>query len=113
MFYIGIEDLAANALIQVLQRGGERFLTYKEIESYGARVVLSLQKSGDRAVLILSRERTTAMLRDYGDFFEEGMRQGAKGISLKDGKSLDDLIEQFQGYLSLTVLEAFVKEKVA
>ena len=39
-FYIGIEDLAANALIELLQKEENRsFITYKELERYGTQVV--------------------------------------------------------------------------
>ena len=39
MFYIGIEDVAANALIQALHKNAEkRFLSYMTIDSYGNRV---------------------------------------------------------------------------
>lgn len=113
MFYIGIEDLAANALIQALLGGGNRFLIYTEIEQYGARVVRYLKRNREKAVLILSRDSTNEMLRNYSDFFEEQERKGAKGIVLKKDKSVDDLIEGFRGYLALAVLEAFVNEKVA
>ena len=76
-FYIGIEDLAANALIETLKKNDRRFLTYHEIESYGAEVVQILQENGE------------------------------KGISLKEGKEAEDLIQQFRGYLALDVLLAF------
>lgn len=113
MFYIGIEDLAANALIQVIQEG-KNFLTYKEIEQYGARVVRYLsEKNGRKAVLILSRESTHEMLRNYSAFFEEKEENGARGIALRAGKRVEDLIERFQGYLALDVLDAFIAEKVA
>ena len=46
-FYIGIEDLAANAMIEMLKKGGRRFLTYNEIEMYGAEVVQVLKESGE------------------------------------------------------------------
>ena len=39
-FYIGIEDLAANALIELLQKEEKRdFITYSELEEYGTQVV--------------------------------------------------------------------------
>ena len=47
-FYIGIEDLAANAMIEMLKKGGQRFLTYNEIEMYGAEVVQILKENGQR-----------------------------------------------------------------
>lgn len=110
-FYIGIEDLAANALIELLSKDNkreERFLTYKEMEAYGAEVVQLLNEQGEKAVLILSRESTNAFFKNYSDFFEEQEVDGHKGIALKDDKDVDDLIEQFRGYLSLEVLLAFV-----
>lgn len=110
-FYIGIEDLAANALIELLSKDNKRearFLTYKEMEAYGAEVVQLLNEQGEKAVLILSRESTNAFFKNYSDFFEEQEVDGHKGIALKDDKDVDDLIEQFRGYLSLEVLLAFV-----
>lgn len=55
-FYIGIEDLAANAMIEMLKKGGRRFLTYREIEMYGAKAVQILKENGEKAVLMLSRK---------------------------------------------------------
>lgn len=110
-YYIGIEDLAANALIQVLSKKNKRFLTYSEIENYGARVLQCLTESGEKAVLVLSREYTAEVLRNYSDFFEEKEEQGNIGIELKSGKEIKDLIEKFRGYLALEVLKAFVDKK--
>lgn len=109
-FYIGIEDLAANALIESMSRGKKNFLTYKEIENYGSRVVSLLNAKGEKAVLILSRESTSALFRNYSDFFQEKNEKGEMGIELKKGVTLENLIIQFRGYLALDVLMAFVNE---
>ena len=61
-FYIGIEDLAANAMIEMLKKGGQRFLTYNEIE-------------------------------------------------MNENKEVEDLIQQFRGYLALDVLLAFMNQR--
>lgn len=110
-FYIGIEDLAANAMIEMLKKGGKRFLTYNEMEAYGAEVVRILKESGEKAVLILSRENTDAFFWNYSEFFEEKEEGGKKGILLKDDKEVKDLIQQFRGYLALDVLLAFVNQQ--
>ena len=110
-FYIGIEDLAANAMIELLKKGGQRFITYNEIEMYGAEVVQILKESGEKAVLILSRENTDALFRNYSEFFEEEEQNGKKGIKLKDGKKVEDLIQQFRSYLALDVLLAFMNKR--
>lgn len=52
-FYIGIEDLAANALIESMRRAEKTFLTYKEIENYGSRVVELLNEKGIVALVNL------------------------------------------------------------
>ena len=111
-FYIGIEDLAANALIELLPKEEDRsFITYDELERYGTQVVSLLSEKGEKAVLLLSRENTNAMLRDYSDFFEEDSCDGREGIRLRTGKNRKDLIVQFRGYLALDVLMALVDER--
>lgn len=110
-FYIGIEDLAANALIEALKRSGKKFLTYGEIESYGSKVVQIIEENGGKAVLILSRDSTEALFKNYSEYFEEHEENGKKGICLKEEKTLDELIQKFRGYLSLDVLFAFMDER--
>lgn len=110
-FYIGMEDLAANALIEAMKKGSRRFLTYEEIENYGSRVLQILNGNGEKAVLILSRESTNALFRNYAEFFVEKEENYTKGIALKEDKRIEDLIEQFRGYLALDVLMALVNER--
>lgn len=110
-FYIGIEDLAANAMIEMLKKGGRRFLTYNEIEKYGAKLVQILRGNEEKAVLILSRENTDALFRNYSEFSEESEQNGKRGIKLKKNKEIKDLIQQFRGYLALDVLLAFMNQR--
>lgn len=112
-FYIGIEDLAANALIELLKKDSrKRFVTYSEIEKYADVVVKILKDKGEKAVLILSRDSTDALFRNYSDFFMESRDEhGTEGIQLREGKNVSDLIQQFRGYLALDVLLAFVNQK--
>lgn len=98
-------------MIEILKRGGQRFLTYGEIETYGAEVVQILKENGEKAVLILSRERTDAFFRNYSEYFEEREQNGKKGILLKEDKEVRDLIQQFRGYLALDVLLAFMNKR--
>ena len=109
--YIGIEDLAANALIEILKNGTRRFVSYSELEEYGMAVIEILKSNGEDAVLLLSRESTDNMFRNYSDIFEEATVEGAKGISLQTGIDVDKLIEKFRGYLAWDVLLAFVNKK--
>lgn len=111
-YRIGIEDLAANALIAVLKsKKSRRFLSYAEIEKYGAHVVQLLNQESKKATLILSRENTSAMFRNYPEFFEEREQNGQFGIYLREDKQPKDLILKFRGYLALDVLLAFVDKR--
>lgn len=72
MFYIGIEDLAANAFIALLQKDEKyNFVTYDELELYGEQAVKVLTEKGEKATLLLSRNHTDAMFCNCSDFFEE------------------------------------------
>lgn len=107
-FYIGIEDLAANALIESMKKSNKNFLSFKAIESYGAKVVEILSEMNEKAILILSRDSTNALFRNYSDFFQEDLENGECGIRLKENVTVSDLIVKFRGYLALDVLKAFV-----
>lgn len=106
--YIGIEDLVANALIAILHYKNEKFVSFQELENYGSSVVTILSQKGEKAILILSRESTDALFRNYSDFFEAATMDGLNGIGLKNDITVDDLEESFRGYLSLDVLKAFI-----
>lgn len=106
--YIEIEDLVANALIELVEKKGQREVLFKDLDEYGARVVDVLSSDGEtKAVLVVSRESQMVMLEDYTDMFEPFERDGAKGIRLKDGIMPIQLWKRFCASLSLKVLEAF------
>lgn len=112
-FYIGIEDLAANALIEALKEKEKEdiskyYITFAELEQYGNRVIQHLNKQGEKAVLILSRESTSLMFRNYSDFFEEIETEKGTAISLKKGKTVIDLVVKFRTYLAFDVMMAFM-----
>ena len=115
-FRIGIEDSAANALIEISKVDKELnqkklFLTYSKIEKYGVAVTEILNTQGNKAVLTLSRENTNNFFKLYSEFFIEDEKEGEKGILLSSKKEIEDLIENFRGYLSLDLLDAFISEK--
>ena len=106
--YIEIEDLVANALIELVEKKGQREVLFKELDDYGARVIDVLNQEGKtKAILVVSRESQTAMLEDYADMFEPFERDGAKGIRLKEGITPMQLWKRFCVSLSLKVIEAF------
>ena len=105
--YIGIEDLVANAIIELVEKSQRNEVLFSEINRYGATVVQILSEKDNKAILILSKERTSAFLNDYSDFFELYTNGTEEGIRLKENISVSQLWEKFRGYLSIDVMRAF------
>lgn len=107
---IGIEDLAANALIRILSQGhnkaseSQKFIRFSVLLDYGMAVVKKLTSKGEEATLIYDRESNNMLFRDYSDFFERRIdEQGYAGIQLKGGVQIDDLIKRFIGQIPSSV----------
>lgn len=109
---IGIEDLVANALIELVDNDeNNREVTYSQLNKYGAVVIETLNAKNEEAVLIISKERTNAFLHGYSDFFQVRVNSNnEKCIALIEGKTTDELRKLFRGYLSLDMLMAFIGE---
>lgn len=106
--YIQIEDLVANAFIDLIETDSRREIFYSDLDDYGARVIEQLNSSGElKAVLVVSRESQAAVIEDYSDMFEAFEKDGSKGIRLLAHVSPLDLWERFCTSLSYTVLKAF------
>lgn len=110
-YYIGIEELAANALIEILKSKSDDLnkytVSFAKLEEYGTKIVEKLRNDGnEKAVLIFSRESTTLMFNNYADYFELKETLEGSAISLKKGKTVSDLIKQFRTYMSLDVMRA-------
>ncbi|MCR5382108.1 MAG: hypothetical protein K6G44_14075 [Lentisphaeria bacterium] len=108
-YYLGIEDLAANALIAAMQVHREPlFFSFETLEKYGAQVIRYLKKAGKEALLILSRDHTDAFFKEYSAFFRKTTRNGEDGVALCEGVEAVTLVRAFQGYLPLELLLAFI-----
>jgi hypothetical protein len=117
-YYIGIEDLAANAMIEILEKkqkdGGSvedtLSVTLRDLEEYGAEVVRYINETSDeKALLILSRASTVYMFRNYSDFFEE-TDEGESAIKLRKEKTVEDLKTKFRTYKASDLINAYMAE---
>ena len=107
--YIGIEDLVANALIEIVEKSERREVLFKQLDEYGAMVVQYLSETkNEQAVLVLSKDRTNIFLHDYSEYFELFSDGADEGIRLKEGVTSSQLWEMFRGYLSVDVILAFM-----
>lgn len=113
MIYIGIDVLAANALIALLSKDPrKRFVRFAQIHRYGIEVVRILSEKKERAVLMFSKESTSAMFSDYSDYFtifrdEEGWR----GVKLQDGVSAESLKVRFLAFLPSELASALADKE--
>ena len=107
--YIGIEDLAANALIRILSQRqtvseSQKFIRFSVLLDYGMAVVKKLTAQGEEATLIYDRESNSMLFRDYSDFFERKTdAQGYAGIQLKEGIQVRDIVKRFIGQIPSSV----------
>ena len=107
--YIGIEDLAANALIRILSRAqmvseSRKFIRFSLLLDYGMAVVKKLTAKGEEATLIYDRESNSMLFRDYSDFFvRKTDAQGYAGIQLKEGIGVVDIAKRFIGQIPSSV----------
>lgn len=114
-YYIGIQDLAANALIDIMDREQGRNVSFKALNEYGIAVVRKLVNEKQEAVLLFSREYVFGMMHECSDLFEvHHVSQPDASITLKDGVDRQTLIDRFYGSIPLVVLRTMVdKESLA
>ena len=104
-YQIHLEDLLANAFIERLKNNDtNRFIFYKEIETYADITLKSICSKNKSAELYLSRDRTNKVIKTYSKFFEEA----ENGIKLKSEITQEELIKEFRGYLTLFLLQEYV-----
>ena len=108
--FIGIECLAANALIEILEKTNKREVSFDTLVRYGMEVVRVLQqKTGEEAVLLLSKKYQINMIENYSDYFEVDFTTPDEGIfKLKDAITLEDLSNYFRWTMSVKLIDAFM-----
>ncbi len=113
--FIGIESVAANALIELLEKKDEREVSFETLARYGMRVVRILQECSDEEViLLLSRKYQINMIENYSDFFEADFSRGGQGLNRLKGENKQETLEALKKYFRLTMsmqmLNAFTSE---
>ena len=117
-FFIGVEDLAANALIELLESGsGRREVSFRELEAYGAAVVKELRESqGQDCFLLLSQFRMRDAVRECSDILEiKGYGTLKARVALRGGYALEEYVqklsESFCSSICTPVLQAMSVRK--
>ncbi len=112
--FIGIESVAANALIELLEKRNEREVSFDMIVRYGTRVARVLQESfNEEPILLLSRKYQINMIENYSDFFEVDLSSGGQGALFRSKgedkqKIIEALTKNFRCTMGIQLLKAFM-----
>lgn len=111
--FIGIESLAANALIELMEREHTREVSFDTLVRYGMEVVRIFErKTGEEAVLLLSRQDQLDMIENYSEYFEvdfSGTYTGTFRLkSTVSEQDLEKLKKHFRWTMTVRLFEAFM-----
>ncbi len=107
-YFIGIEDLAANALIELVEKNNKRSVSFKQLNAYGDFVLAKLKENNTEASLIFSRDRTNQFIHDCSVYFTISETEDDFIVELKDTVSTAVLRQQFRINTALQLLKIFV-----
>ncbi len=104
--FIGVEILAANVLINLIESSNRRSVSLAELNKCGIEVVNILEKEfNETAVVLYDKNRIGSFVVDYSDFFEYENDTLYVKDSVEDTKQLRDW---FRGTLSYEILSAII-----
>ena len=110
--YIGIEDLVANALIEMMRsEEANRRISVKTLADYGTVIVRLLTASGQNAILFLTKESTYEFVHYYAEYFSIIEHENIEYIELKDGVQAEELRRQFRKNLTVDLAKALTGEE--
>ena len=108
MYSISFGDLAANALIELVERTGRRTVSFKTLDEYGDAIVNALHRQNIESCLSVNTPETNRFRKDCSHYFE--FNEIENTITLKDSVDTKILRYRFRQRLSLDELKAFVSE---
>ena len=104
--FIGVEIIAANALINIIESGKGRSVSLHDLNKCGIEVVNYLEKEfKEKAVVLYDKNRIGNFIIDYSDYFY----YSHDILYVKEGVTTEQLRERFRGQLSFEILSAIIK----
>lgn len=104
--FIGVECVAANALIELYAHGCNE-ISFESLADYGLLVVENYENEiSERALFIFDQERIAGMIMSYSDFFKVRIKGSKKYICLRDNVDIRKVKERFRWTLSYAMLKA-------
>ena len=110
-YNISIEDLATNALIEIIERIGNRSVNFSQLNNYGNTILSNLKKNNINAKLVFNRETTKQFLHDYSDVFTTKESKHDVMITLNNNVSTAYLRSQFRVNIALQLIKEFTSSE--
>lgn len=106
--FIGVEILAANALIEAIENEMGNSVTFSKLEEYGIKVISFLEANyKEQAVILYNENQLGNRILNYTEYFE--VYQDC--IVVKEGVTVKDLRRKFRAPLTYEILKAFLSEE--
>lgn len=107
--FIGVEILAANALIEALEHENMAFVPYSKLEEYGIKVIKFLEeKYKEKAVILYNENQVGNRILNYSEYFNVTN----EGIEVRESVTADELRKKFRAPLTYEILKAFLCEDI-
>lgn len=113
MYYLTLEDLVPNALIELVENDISRVVSYPMVLEYGNSVIEELGKIGINAILLIYRDKTLQFEQEYKEVFDFFEFENVGYVKLKEHINTKYLRYLFRTRQSLEVLIAMNKSKKA
>lgn len=104
---IGIEYIAANALVELYENSKQNYVKIEDLRNYGITVKEILKDNNIEAVLLMSDYYLIQFVHNYSDMFEVVDEK----IYKKDNVTCDDIRERIIAYMKMDLLMAMVDKK--
>lgn len=104
--FIGVECLAANALIELYEQN-IRKISFEKLADYGLLVVESYENEiGEEAIFIFDKEKLEGMVINYSDLFTIDEHDMKKYLCLQEDVDIREVKERFRWTLSYAMIKA-------
>ena len=111
--FIGVECLAANALIELYEKQIRR-LSFKQLADYGLMVVDAYEdETSEKAIFIFNQEKIQGLILDYSNYFSVEIIDEEKYICLNEDVNIIELKERFRWTLSYELLKAVNRVQIS
>lgn len=109
-YCIDIQDLAGNALIELVEKAGKRTVLFSQLNNYGNAIIAKLENENIDAFFAYTKEKVEQFVDTCSDvFLFEEVGNDIK-VTLKSGVLTDVLRERFRMPIAFCLLKAFVAD---